>query len=104
MKKLKLNLIQNFKMNNKKAKDIIYNALMGYVEDSAGAESEEAKEIQQAWEKLNEKPELSIEVHCSESDLQDLQEFKEFNWRFETLEDSEQSVNVRLFQGDEPDE
>ena len=66
--------------------------------------SDLSKAIEKAWELLQKKPELSIEVHCSEGDIQDLQEFEEFNWRFPTLEDSEQSVNVRLFQGDEPDE
>ncbi len=91
-------------MNKQEAIDTIQNALMGYIEDSAGRDTEEAKAIEKAWELLQKKPELSIEVHCSEGDIQDLQEFEEFNWRFPTLEDSEQSVNVRLFQGDEPDE
>jgi len=83
-------------MNRQEAKDLLFNALTGYVEDSAGADSEEAKQIQQAWEKLKEKPELTIRVHLSESDLQDLQNFEEFDWSFPTQEDEDQQVKYRI--------
>jgi len=88
-------------MNKQEAIQILHNALAGYVEDSAGAESEEAKAIQKAFDKIKEKPELTIRVHLSESDLQDLQNFEEFSWRFPTKEDPSQQVNIELFQGDE---
>jgi hypothetical protein len=42
-------------MKTKKALKIIHTALMSYVEDSAGAESKEAKEIQKAYDKLVKK-------------------------------------------------
>lgn len=88
-------------MKTEEAKTIIYNALIAYVDDCAGRDTKEAKELDEAWKKLNEKPELTIRVNVSEEDLQDLQNFEEFNWRFPTQEDPEQSVNVELFQGEE---
>lgn len=36
------------------AMTIVHNGLVGYVEDSAGAGSEEAKTLDQAWNKLKE--------------------------------------------------
>lgn len=40
-------------MEKKEALEIIRIALTGYVEDSAGAESQEAKDIDKAWEIIN---------------------------------------------------
>lgn len=41
-------------MKDTEAMVIVHNALVGYVEDSAGAGSEEAKILDQAWNKLKE--------------------------------------------------
>lgn len=41
-------------MKQTEAMSIVHNALVGYVEDSAGAGSEEAKTLDQAWNKLKE--------------------------------------------------
>jgi hypothetical protein len=87
-------------MNKQEAQQLIYNALISYVDDCAGRDTEEAQELEKAWE-LVKNPELTIRVHLSESDLQDLQNFEEFEWRFPTQEDSSQQVNIQLFQGDE---
>jgi hypothetical protein len=54
-----LSILINHNKEYLNAKEIVFNAVRGYIEDSAGAESEEAKEIQQAWEKLNEKQECN---------------------------------------------
>jgi hypothetical protein len=37
-------------MNKAEAIQIIHNSLVAYIEDSAGADSEEAKDIDKAWE------------------------------------------------------
>lgn len=87
-------------MNKTEAQQIIYNALIAYVDDSAGRYSEEAKQLEKAW-KLIKNPELTVRVHLSEEDLQDLQNFEEFNWRFPTKEDPSQQINIELFQGEE---
>jgi hypothetical protein len=42
----------------------------------------------------------SIEVILSESELQDLQAGKEFNWRFPTKENPEKYVNITIIQGE----
>ena len=44
-----------------KALNVIYNSLVGYVEDSAGAGSREAKQIDKAYALVNS--ELSIDIH-----------------------------------------
>ena len=41
-------------MERKEATQIIHNALVGYVEDCAGANTPEANEIQEAWDTLKE--------------------------------------------------
>lgn len=87
-------------MNKQEAQQLIYNALISYVDDCAGRDTKEAQELEKAWE-LVKNPELTIRVHLSEEDLQDLQNFEEFEWRFPTQEDSSQQVNIQLFQGDE---
>lgn len=84
-------------MNKQEAMDIVFNALSGYVEDCAGAESEEANLIQEAWEKVKEKPELTIQVPLEEDELDRMQhEGEEFEWNFPTDEDSEQTVKIIL--------
>ena len=84
-------------MKREEALQIVFNALSGYVEDCAGAESEEAKEIQQAWELINKKPELTIQVPLEEDELERMQhEGEEFEWEFPTDEDPEQSIKVIL--------
>lgn len=40
-------------MKRNKATQIIHNALVGYVEDCAGANSSEARQIEKAWDTLN---------------------------------------------------
>ena len=95
MKELNLQM-----MNKQEAQQLIYNALISYVDDCAGRDTEEAQELDKAWE-LVKNPELTIRVHLSESDLQDLQDFEEFSWRFPTKEDPDQHINIELFQGDE---
>lgn len=47
-------------MKRAKAKKVIQNALIGYVEDCAGAETPEANEIQEAWNTILE-PEVTTE-------------------------------------------
>ena len=47
-------------MEKSEATQIIHNALAGYVEDCAGADTPEANEIQEAWELIKE-PEFSKE-------------------------------------------
>lgn len=41
-------------MKKADAKTIVYNALISYVDDCAGRNTEEAKELEEAWNKLNE--------------------------------------------------
>ena len=41
-------------MKRNKATQIIHNALVGYVEDCAGANSPEARQIEKAWDTLKE--------------------------------------------------
>jgi hypothetical protein len=41
-------------MNKPEAQQLIYNALIAYVDDCAGRDSEEAKQLEQAWNKLTE--------------------------------------------------
>ena len=41
-------------MKRAEATQIIHNALVGYVEDCAGADTPEANEIQEAWDTLKE--------------------------------------------------
>jgi hypothetical protein len=41
-------------MKRNKATQIIHNALVGYVEDCAGANSPEAQQIEKAWDTLKE--------------------------------------------------
>ena len=40
-------------MKRNKATQIIHNALVGYVEDCAGANTPEARQIERAWDTLN---------------------------------------------------
>ena len=41
-------------MKRNKATQIIHNALVGYVEDCAGANTPEAQQIEKAWDTLKE--------------------------------------------------
>ncbi len=47
-------------MNREESKTVVSNALAGYVEDSAGANTPEAEEIQEAWDNILE-PEVTPE-------------------------------------------
>jgi hypothetical protein len=81
-------------MNKPEAQQLIYNALIAYVDDCAGRDSEEAKQLEQAWE-LVKNPQLTIEVPIAEDELERLQhEDEEFEWNFPTEEDPDQNVKI----------
>ena len=48
-------------MKTTKALNIIYRSLVAYIEDSAGKDSQEAKEIDEAYSLVNS--ELSVDIH-----------------------------------------
>ena len=50
-------------MKTTKALNVIYRSLVAYVEDSAGTDSEEAKEIDKAYSLINSKVSKSIHIH-----------------------------------------
>lgn len=81
-------------MNRTEAIETLHNALVAYIEDSAGAESEEAKAIEKAWE-LIKNPKLTVIVPIAEDELERIQhEDEEFEWYFPTEEDDSQNVTI----------
>lgn len=63
-------------MKRKKAEQIIHNALAGYIEDCAGANSPEAKLIQKAWDfiRLGASPDEVVKKKaCSNCDGMELE-------------------------------
>ena len=81
-------------MNKPEAQQLIYNALVSYVDDCAGRDTEEAKELEKAWE-LIKNPKLTVTVPIAEDELERIQhEDEEFEWHFPTEEDDSQTVTI----------
>ena len=113
-------------MKKEEALEIVHNALSGYVEDCAGADSEEAQELDEAWNLLKEELEgeptyyalyndgfLETGLNCtSEEDVRtallDLQEAqvddpKDFKIMQEmSLEDLCAHLGITLYDDQEP--